>query len=706
MTNPSPANTATTDKFSGIIVLIGLFLFMCFAILFPAIWIAGEKWLTHTNIGVFSMYKFIAFNLVDLITQISRMSKFMAIEISLRICAPVIIAASFSWYIARHQIRPKKVEIIEKGVKVIEDPKNFLKEAKTRLATAKGIKIHPEVRLHQRHENLHIFLAGATGAGKTMALQSIIKDILDRKDKAIISDIKFDFTSQLISPDPEQRKRDKRYLVAPWDERSVQWDIAEDITNKLDARSFATAFIVPTGKEGNPYFIKAAQQVLAAVILFLIKTKKRDWSWIDIKLIMDSPPRTLECLEAIKSGAAKHIALDENGTPSPQTQGVIGSIETALESLDVITDYWTKKAGIPLIKNFLDDRAKGVVIVVAARPDNIETSTPLIAGFMSLLLAKALSLPDSDERKMFLLLDELAAFPKLDKLKVATTLGRSKGMRIVAGSQDNNGLEDVYGDKQLKSILSQFGTFILGKQGDKDSAEWCAGLFGTQTTERLQISENKQQQGQGGLLAPLTNVNTTWQKNNAAALIDSDFMHMDKANKDGFVMFVRMADSEGKALLGKLHYELHIVPSIYPHEVKKLTAEEIEDAKIIESSKAKPQSPNGSTMQDQPTIKKQESMVKTEAGDLEELEAILESQKEPEAEQEPEHGVEEDSTMSTQIAGASLEAIGLHGADLLLDVAEALTDGGQQGANGTTQQSVTTKKKRTKKLKSSLAEGL
>lgn len=142
------------------------------------------------------------------------------------------------------------------GAKVLQRQirKNFI---------VNGIKIHPNVQTSQRLEIQHFMLIGATGGGKTTVLWQLLDQIIKRKDKVFLYDVKSDFTQKLS----------KRIILAPWDKRSRRWLIGKDITSEALAQAFAECFIVPNPRATDPVWDNAARALLRCEIHKLISEK-------------------------------------------------------------------------------------------------------------------------------------------------------------------------------------------------------------------------------------------------------------------------------------------------------------------------------------------------------------------------------------------------------------------------------------------------
>jgi len=701
-----PTNAATRDLLSGWITIVVFSLFIAAVIVFPVTWHLCELLFNNTNLDTFQIYKLILSMPITFIHNVMQAPAMAATDIFGRFVFAAVISARLSYYVMRDQINPKSTEIIEKGEDVSSDTSETLRQSKIRMKDAKGIHIHPEIRLPFSRESEHIFVGGSTGAGKSQAMSWMIKDVLERgDDKSITFDVKCDFTSQIISHDPLVRAAQKRFLIAPWDERSIQWNIAQDVLSGVLC-----------------YFIKR------------YKESNKPWGFKDLSIVLADPLKIKSVITKINHAAKQHIQIVD-GNPSPQTQGVLGSIRAPLKSLDQLANYWPEAGGVSIVRSFLDDSTKGVHLVLAAKPDMQSVAVPLVSGLMALLMKKGLALPDSKTRRLWFILDELGALPRISALLDAITLGRSKGICLIVGTQDLGRLESVYGREQVQTISSQFGTHLIGRLGDESTASWAAKLFGQQRIERLQISEN-QAQGYTGGLSYTPAVSTTWQQSDKASLIDSDFLHLPKATGKGFYIWARLTDDEGHSLLGKLKYPINPVPTPFPACIDKFTEEyDDDDAGFgnVEGSKGAPEEPKPEPKPVQENPKPSSDAVnsssvghtsKTELGAISLLKSKTEEEEVAEAttqeldaliaispaqnEQEPEQALDEGNPLETQAAGVLLEAVaGLTGADTVLDAMEAL-DGDQQVGNSGSQQAIssTKTKKKKKKKKKSLFTGL
>ncbi len=89
------------------------------------------------------------------------------------------------------------------------------------------------------------------------------------------------------------------------------------------------------------------------------------------------------------------------------------------------------------IRDWLED-PNGGNLFITWREDMKDAMKPLLSAWVDVLCTSMLSLPESRERRLWLLIDELASLEKLPSLLDALTKGRKHGLRIVAGLQSSS----------------------------------------------------------------------------------------------------------------------------------------------------------------------------------------------------------------------------------------------------------------------------
>lgn len=120
---------------------------------------------------------------------------------------------------------------------------------------------------------------------------------------------------------------------------------------------------------------------------------------------------------------------------------------------------------------------------------------PLLSLAMDIMINEALTLPESQECRLYFIIDEIGSVNKINLLPDLVTKGRSYGISILALTQDPGLLKDKYGPQVMQSFLNNFGTQIVLRINDATTAKELAENFGIE--ERLEYKPSLQLQDGG-----------------------------------------------------------------------------------------------------------------------------------------------------------------------------------------------------------------
>ena len=123
------------------------------------------------------------------------------------------------------------------------------------------------VRLPRSIECEHFLITGATGAGKSMAIRSLLRQIQARGDIAIVVDPECEYVSELYRPSRGDM------ILNPVDERCPYWSPWLELSERYyqaDAATLATSLIpeAPSGYEsGSDHFFRQSSRTLLESLL-------------------------------------------------------------------------------------------------------------------------------------------------------------------------------------------------------------------------------------------------------------------------------------------------------------------------------------------------------------------------------------------------------------------------------------------------------
>ncbi|MHB1495464.1 MAG: type IV secretory system conjugative DNA transfer family protein [Acidithiobacillus sp.] len=160
------------------------------------------------------------------------------------------------------------------------------------------------------------------------------------------------------------------------------------------------------------------------------------------------------------------------------------------------------------------------------------------------IVLKLEDLPDidsPDERRIWLILDEVPRMGKIPSITEALEVLRSKGVRISLGCQGINQIEEKYSKTTARSWAMQTATKILGRIVEPEDQRWAASLVGERDLERFSSQYNVAQGGSshGG----------SYQRVKEHVVLPSQFGQIVKVKKRGPRAILIVAGSEHVGLI-------------------------------------------------------------------------------------------------------------------------------------------------------------
>ena len=109
----------------------------------------------------------------------------------------------------------------------------------------------------------------------------------------------------------------------------------------------------------------------------------------------------------------------------------------------------------------------------------------LISTWLEIAVNSLLSLPRADDRRIWVILDELPTLHQLPSLRSGLAESRQYGGCFVLGVQVFSALRDLYGRDGATTISGLCGTRVVLAAPDKDTSEWSAQSLGQVEIESL-----------------------------------------------------------------------------------------------------------------------------------------------------------------------------------------------------------------------------
>lgn len=325
-------------------------------------------------------------------------------------------------------------------------------------------------------ETLHLLVAGTTGAGKSTLIEELLDGVRARGERAIVCDPNGGYLRHFA--------HDGDRLLNPFDWRAEGWCLFNELRTNFDADRLS-ASIVPAGHGESAPWHHYAQVLLAEVLRALVRngdtTTERLVHWGT-----SAPARELNALLA---GTAASGLFDEGADKALSSTRFVLTAHLAPQRFI--------KPGTFSVREWLE-REDGSLFMTW-RADMQAALSPLLAAWVDIAANAVLTLPPDRGRRIWLVLDEVAALGKLNGLESALTLGRKHGLAVVAGLQSMAQLDRLYGRDSATVLKSCFRNLVvLGMaKSDPATSEELSMALGEREILRHEVSRSNGANGLG-----------------------------------------------------------------------------------------------------------------------------------------------------------------------------------------------------------------
>lgn len=338
------------------------------------------------------------------------------------------------------------------------------------------------VELSRTREVGHISMFGLPGSGKTVLINNILHQVMQRGEKVIIHDPKGDFTSWVYGDDA--------VLLGPWDDRAVCWDIARDLSTPELATTFAGS-LVGKGSGDNKYFTDAGREVIAGLLKYYIRKLGDNWSWDTLaEDLMIGGVDLVRKAQLGDPNVLSIITINAKGELEKPGPSVISTVGTAVSWILAYAGSFKieRDADGNLIRdNFFsiqrwlaedDESLLRIKKVILNSNKNYEDRVEqifgsVIASAANYLNSSSMKEISADTKGHWLILDEYVQMGSLASLYVQQIeeLGRSRGVRVLKASQDESQLFAQVGREKGEAQRSVQQTRIYAKLALGSAAE-------------------------------------------------------------------------------------------------------------------------------------------------------------------------------------------------------------------------------------------
>ena len=338
------------------------------------------------------------------------------------------------------------------------------------------------------HLDKHTLLVGSTGCGKTTLLNRMISQIQGKMtpdDVMIIFDSKGDFYSKFGHKNGSVLLGNSSQYYST----SVRWNIFKEIcADGYENRNIITnsqeickdLFAEREKRTNNPFFPNAARDLLASILVFLIRTGEIDIAFRKDFFYNDKLKHILDCSTADQlltflsyDEDARSVAsyIEGNGE---QANGVLSEMYSIIR--DIFIGVFAEHGAFS-IRNFVRNKG-GKTLYVEYDLSIGQTLTPMYRLLFDLALKEALG-RHSKEGNVYLILDEFRLLPHLQHIDDGVNFGRSLGVKVFAGIQNVEQIFETYKENRGRSILAGFSNLFMFHNDDPSTLKYLTQRSGS-----------------------------------------------------------------------------------------------------------------------------------------------------------------------------------------------------------------------------------
>lgn len=315
---------------------------------------------------------------------------------------------------------------------------------------------------------LHFAFIGTSGCGKSTAIENIITQIQNRKEKALIVDLNGSFFAKFGRPGD--------HILSLRDPRTRAWDFWCE--KGVEAENLAASMIEATG-DSNAFFWKGARAVLASLIKY---TKNNHELWEDFKKNTADIRKKLEGSNEISQ---RIIGYGDND----QADGILGSAVLDFPFLKELNQWNDANEEKLSITEWINNNKDTSWIYLVVSDKDIEMTKPLLRIWFDLACLGCLNRDANNPENIhtWLIVDELKSVGQLQSLPAILDKGRKYKTSAVLGFQAISQVQKIYGDKDAQSILQGVQNQFYYRMNDDYSAEYASTSLGEQELEQVNL---------------------------------------------------------------------------------------------------------------------------------------------------------------------------------------------------------------------------
>lgn len=323
-------------------------------------------------------------------------------------------------------------------------------------------------------EPRHFLMVGTPGSGKSQAIRAVAWVARRRGNPAIVADLGAELIRYFY-------REGQDIILNPMDERGVGWCPLNEIRKATDYRMIANRLIPETDQ--NQDWTNGTRSLVADIMRAIRKKGKQFCTNAVLGYFLTKAPfRGSDPAEP----SLEWLLQDQPSKTLFEKTGSDDDLHAVKIMRDIIVrEYepltYLKEGDFSIrdyVKNFASTGAEKRWLFMSYTDENYEALSPLIAMWYEIAVQAGLSLSESDQRRFWFFLDELATLNKMPAVKSGLEKLRKRGGCMVAGIQSTAQLQEKYGVHGAQTLFSCFGHLLMLRVSDDETAEKLSRIMG------------------------------------------------------------------------------------------------------------------------------------------------------------------------------------------------------------------------------------
>ena len=368
------------------------------------------------------------------------------------------------------------------GTRLADSPKALIHSVKKSERGVSDVRLLTTLPIPARSEFQGFFFHGSTGSGKTQAMMRLLDEIRRLGEPAIVYD-----KECTIKPYFFNEKTDVE--LNPVSATCANWDLWSECDNPMEFGSLAS-YLIPKAVQGSdPFWVDSARTILTSMAWKIRDRKDKN----AIRLLQLLLTTTLDEMRNILKGTeSENLVSKEIEKTAISIKSVLATYTKALRFLEGLD-----KSGVPKfsIKNWIQlvtesNNSKNGWLFITSRSKYHKEIKPLISLWLGLTMQGIQSLKPNSNKRIWLVMDELASLHRLEMLSDTLADIRKFGGCVAVGIQSISQLEFLYGNHEAHAITDLLNTSLYFRSPKSRVAKWVSEDLGEQVLDEVRESQS------------------------------------------------------------------------------------------------------------------------------------------------------------------------------------------------------------------------